>query len=307
MIIVFIIFLLFSCGNDFDRDFSYENNNKNETLKIIALNIGQGSATLIISPNNQSILIDAGPEESGHTKILPFLKENKITKPAYFLATHYDADHIGGFDEVVKGEDEILGTTDDIIPNISYDRGDEHVDKGGVYLEYVNALSNVRKEIEAGEIINLGNDTIIKCVIVNGRLEHRVININEQEENEHSIGVLITFFNFKFFIGGDLTGDLEIPVSEEIKKIDGFLVDHHGSSSSTNENFLINASPLFAIIQVGENSYGHPSADVITRLLNHNVDVYSTTNGAYLTIPNIKVENDDIYIYVNKNGNYTIF
>ncbi len=72
-----------------------------DTLFIHCLDVGQGDATLIVSPTGQTMLVDAGNNGMGEDKVLPLLDNLNITSLDYIIATHYHADHVGGIDEVV--------------------------------------------------------------------------------------------------------------------------------------------------------------------------------------------------------------
>src|SRR3990167_1617333 len=72
-------------------------------LRIFALDVGQGDATLVVGPTGRSLLIDGGPAGEGIGTILPTLSSLGIDQINWIVATHYDADHIGGIPEVMKG------------------------------------------------------------------------------------------------------------------------------------------------------------------------------------------------------------
>ncbi len=91
-----------------------------DPLKIFVIDIGQGDATLIMGPTGQTLLIDGGPATAGHAHVLPFLQEQGVESINTMIATHYDADHISGLVEVLKGPDQDAGTPDDWIPQTLY-------------------------------------------------------------------------------------------------------------------------------------------------------------------------------------------
>jgi glyoxylase-like metal-dependent hydrolase (beta-lactamase superfamily II) len=95
-------------------------------LRIDILDVGQGDATLILGPNGKTMLIDAGRKGEGLGTVLPFLEAVGVNRLDWIVATHYDADHIGGITEILRGADQEIGTDDDFLPADGLiDRGDE--------------------------------------------------------------------------------------------------------------------------------------------------------------------------------------
>lgn len=260
-----------------------------KTLEIDILDVGQGDATLVRGPSGKTILIDAGKRDMGVEKVLPDFAALNVHHLDWIVATHYDADHIGGIAEVLMGADQVLGTDDDWIPREAMiDRGDFTEKATATYDDYVAIAAPYRQEAEPGMIFDLGDGAVAEVVVVNGRYEDgRTISLQPDEENEACIGLLIAYGNFRYFTAGDLTGggapggyetkDLETIAGEIIGDIDVLHVGHHGSSSSTNETFLEKTMPEEAIISVGkENDYGHPTEEVLTRLEKAGAAIYRT-------------------------------
>lgn len=244
-------------------------------LKIIALDVGQGDATLVIGPAGKTLLVDAGPPTEGILTILPELTSLGIDRLDFIVATHYDADHIGGIGEVLQGLDE---------PPLLFDRGDFTDKSTPAYSDYNEITAPYRTEATPGLPFDLGQGAVAEVTVVNGHYrDGRVIHLNPDEENEASIGLLIRYGEFRYFTAGDLTGggsetkDLESIAGEVVGNIDILHVGHHGSTTSTNENFLDLTRPEAAVISVGrDNDYGHPSEIVLKRLEKAGVAVYRT-------------------------------
>ena len=101
-----------------------------------------------------------------------------------------------------------------------------------------------------------------------------------------------------------LTGDVERPIEQwmltenELQLTDVLKVAHHGSKTSSTEEFLGAVSPLFAVISVGYgNSYGHPNPDVVARLAQHGTVVMRTDQDGLVT-----VRTDGRRLFVETNG-----
>lgn len=269
-------------------------------LQICVIDVDQGDAILIITPNQKYILIDGGNKNYGNSEIIPFLDSLKITRLDYVFATHYDADHIGGLDEVINH------LSKDSIINYCYDRGDTFKTKQ--FLDYKTSIGNKRRTISAGEVFNLG-EVNIKCVCVNGRLLNGD-SVKVKDENDFCIGLLIKYKDFEFFTAGDIGGintgnhkDVETKLAPLIGDVDIYKVSHHASRYSSNQFFINILKPEAAVISVGTNTYGHPEQSVINRLVSANCKIYQTNDAGNGQIPESKglVLNGDIWIKVYTN------
>jgi beta-lactamase superfamily II metal-dependent hydrolase len=295
----FLITFLISCSpvlpieNPFDSTSEsvseIDDVSENKILKILILDVGQGDTTLVVGPSGKTVLIDGGPSGSGITTILPTLTSLGVTRLDWIVASHYDADHIGGIPEVLKGVDRIDGTDDDMIPTTGLlDRGDFSDKTTPIYSEYIEIAASYREEVTSGTQLELGNGAHAKVIVVNGHYsDDRLIHLNPDEENEASIGLLIEYGDFQYFTAGDLTGggspggyetkDMETIAGEIIGNIDILHVGHHGSETSTNQLFLDLIKPESSIISVGkDNDYGHPTESVLRRLEDAGSTVYRT-------------------------------
>jgi len=258
-------------------------------LRIEVIDVGQGDSTLLIGPTGKTMLIDAGKTGEGVAAVLPALNALGIDHLNWIVATHYDADHIGGLSEVVEGPDQILGTEDDFLPTSDWlDRGDATDKSTATYRNYLDIADPYRSEAMPGMVFDLGGGASAEVIVVNGNYsDGRTIPLNPDEENEACIGLLIQYGRFKYFTAGDLTGggspggwdtkDMETIAGEIVGGMDVLHVGHHGSSSSTNKTFLEEITPEAAVISVGkDNDYGHPTEEVLNRLMNNNVTIYRT-------------------------------
>lgn len=261
------------------------------TIKIVFLDVGQGDSTLIYELEGDSILIDAGPPGAGRDVVLPYLRSNNIGELKSIVATHYHEDHISGIPEVIKGEDGLLGTADDNIPtNGVLDRGGEYEGYSPAYEGYKDVTAGIRRALSPGERLSLGAASI-DVVAQNGELaDGTKIPLEPFDENAASVVLLLRYGDFSFLDAADVTGgggeppyetiDIETSLAQLVGDVDVLRVAHHGSKTSTNEAFLDAVTPEAAVISVGiGNDFGHPHREVLDRLSDVGVDVYSTEDG----------------------------
>lgn len=252
------------------------------SLKIYHIDIGQGDSTLIIAPNKTAMLIDAGKTGTNGgatpTHLVNFINGKisggEITDFKYVLCSHYDADHIGGMDEV------ILNVSD--TPQYAYDRGGSNGTQQ--YQDYINAIASkgvTRNTIGVGEVITLDGSAGVtaQCIAVNGQVMGYGTVPGANEENELSIALLLKYNGFDCLFLGDLTGGLvsgeanvEVPVGQQIKNnlkrgVDILMASHHGSHTGSNSTFLTDIRPENAIISCGEtNPFMHPRQETLNRI-----------------------------------------
>ena len=225
---------------------------KNNTA-IYFTDVNQGDSTLIVTKNNKSILIDTGgvinyESESWKKRnnsfnlmkssMIPFYKSIGLKKIDYLIFSHGDYDHIG--------------YASDLISNFKVNNIYINNDNVNYYEKNINGLKYDKKHliIDNVEIINLNNKKY-------------------DNENDNSLVLLVKIDDIKILFMGDASIKVERDlISEyELINIDILKVGHHGSDTSTSEEFIKMINPKYCIISVGENNkYNHPSKSVIDRL-----------------------------------------
>lgn len=272
-------------------------------MKVYIPYVGQGDATLIQTPNGKHLLIDAGPPAAGNTALLPLLRELHIDTLDALLITHYDLDHLGGVPSLLKGEDGILGSPDDIPVKVAYDRGGNPLENSPGFGDYLGALDGAkisRQSLAAGDRISLDDALDILCLAANGIVQapgqssaqiDLGIPAYSGKENAASIVVKIDYGNFQYLTGGDLTGggmtdgfltpDVESLLADSLSEVDVLHVNHHGSLSSSNPSLVAATSPQAVVIQAGkDNPYGHPHHEVLRRWQEAGAAIHSTVEGS---------------------------
>ncbi|MBI3071877.1 MAG: MBL fold metallo-hydrolase [Deltaproteobacteria bacterium] len=279
------------------------------SLRIVAVDVGQGDATLVISPTGSVGVIDQGRPGSG-AKIQAAMTRLGATTIDWILVTHYDSDHFAGALEIP-------------LPTIAYDRG-EPAQGTATYQNYKTTMGSRRRTVSPGDVFDLGGGTALTVVAVGGRLlDGGVVATSSTEENENSIGVVLSHGKFRMFQAGDLTGptaqgetDVETALGLFVPDVDIYHVSHHGSTTSSSDTFIRKLKPEVALISAGlDNSYCHPAPSVLNRLSNEGVTVYATTAGivtpdagcAVTSFPaGSRVLNGDIDITTVTGDTYTV-
>jgi competence protein ComEC len=237
---------------------------RNQELKVIFLDVGQGDA-ILIEQGSKQVLIDGGP--SGQVlldklgKYVPFWDRNI----ELVMATHPDADHITGLIDVLKNYS--VGA---IIETSA--QSDSQTFKK---LEELIKSKNIKSvAAERGEKIKL--DEAAQVDILSPGPE---TPISIQDTNSSSIVAQLSYGNNKFLFTGDLPSEQEtellkqkLDLSTQVLK-----VSHHGSKYATSQEFLDAVKPIDAVISVGKNNrYGHPNQEVLDRLKNKNINIWRT-------------------------------
>ena len=269
--------------------FTFNNSIVNAKLKVHFLDVGQGDCTFIELPNNETLMIDTGPYSSitnvkKYLEILG-LKENEDID--YLILTHTDSDHIGSAKEIIES----YNINNVFIPKVysKYELENNlnfynyKLDNSSLWNETVKSIY---KNIDKENINYNFKDIVIEDADSNFSLiYYSPLEDNFSESNDYSPIIMLNYSSKKFMFVGDVSSNIEDDFlsyySELIKSnyfdVDVLKVSHHGSKSSTTENFLNAVKPEIAIISCGEgNLYNHPNNETINRLTKINCKIYRT-------------------------------
>lgn len=260
-------------------------------LRVVAIDVGQGDATLVVGPDGTVVLIDGGGLSSG-AALRQALVDETGGRVDHVVVTHFDADHLAGVADLLLGPDRIPLTLDDGIPDaILWDYGDDAGCSSQTCSRYRLARAGRAREMVPGDFIEMGLAEL-GCVAVNGDVLGGS-HVDPSDENSRSISLLLRLGVFQAFLGGDLTGggngtaDVETAVARVTGHVDLLKVDHHGSATSTSATALGLWSPRAAFISAGtDNSYCHPAQSVLDRLEASGARLYATGGGIQSTTGN---------------------
>ena len=251
-----------------------------DELVVHFIDVGQGDASVIAFPNGKTMMIDAGPKSS-QNELIEYIRDNINSNTDnqiidYLILTHPDADHSGGMCAVFERFD-IMNF---YRPNIASKDEDLANFVAGSNVNEYNEVINTSK-YEDGlttKIINQNYTLNIGNVVVEIFAPLRVYSTS----NSMSPVIKISYLDNTLLFAGDIQKDAESDMLKQYSTIldaDVLKVAHHGSNTSSSEQFIAQVSPLYAVISVGRpNSYGHPSYETIITLQKYNAQIIQTNN-----------------------------
>ncbi len=236
---------------------------KDGLLKIYFLDIGQGDAIFIETPNGNKVLIDGGPDNKILSKlgeVMPFWdKDIDIV-----VASHPHADHIVGLIDVL----ERYNVKNIVEAKESYSSSEFKAWQDAVVKEGANNIEAI-----AGKAIDLGDGVGLTTLYP----FESVAGDNPKNPHDDDVVIMLRYGELEVVLTGDMEEKVErrlILAGEDLDS-DVLKVGHHGSKTSSSEAFLSAASPEVAVIQVGaKNRYGHPAPEVLNRLENFGIKYY---------------------------------
>ena len=256
---------------------------RQNALRIYFVDVEGGQATLFVTPDGQSLLIDTGwPGNDGRDadRIVAAAKKAGVGKIDFVLVTHFHTDHVGGAPQLAARIP--VGTF------IDHGENRESTDAPTVqgWEAYQKLLSSGKyKRITAkpGDVLPIhgmqatvvsSDGTVIDAALPGAGEENASCKNAEhfpadQTENIRSLGVLITFGKLRILDLGDLTRDKEMELvcpRNKLGKIDIYVVSHHGWYQSNSPAFLNGIAPRVAVMDNGAKKGGTPSAwDIIEK------------------------------------------
>lgn len=241
--------------------------NQPKVLKVVFFDVGQGDSIFIETPERQQVLIDGGPDSTILSKLAKEMSFYDRTIDLVIL-THPEKDHLFGLLEVLKRYK---------IKNILWTGVMRDISE---LEEWKNLIEKEGAEIK---IAKAGQRIVLKDLEPKIFLDilYPFENLEGQEfenSNDTSIVAKLVFDSDYFLFTGDISKKIEEKLVLQDINLDSDVlkVAHHGSKTSSSLEFLEKVSPEFVVIQVGENSYGHPSPEVLANLEQFGIQILRT-------------------------------
>ncbi len=266
-----------------DRD----GNTPNGTLEIHHIDVGQADAVLAVSPSGETLVIDTGDWRQDGQGVINYLEAHGVDRIDHLVATHAHADHIGGHAAVI----EHFETQKDGV-GAAYDSGVASTSQTyGNYLDAIEAHDVTLFEVQEGDTLPFGSDNVTATVL------NPPAGEDSSDIHDNSVALTLGFGEIRYLTTGDAESNVERRLVADWRDeldADVYQAGHHGSSTSSSEEFLDAVSPEVAVISSDfDSQYGHPSDETLRRFADHGIstywtgihgDIVVTTDGTNVTV-----------------------
>ena len=250
-------------------------------VEIYFLDVGQGDSTIIRTAKNKTIVIDGGEGEKsgfdyGKNVLFPFLINKGVRKIDFLIFSHFDSDHCGGLIyllENIKVEKILIGK--------QFEKNEN--------FEYIVNLANKKHikiiDLQAGNKINIEKNSSLEIL-----WPSVAEKISENAINNNSLVCKFVYKNFSMLLTGDIESIAEEKLLGKYKNTNRLnanilKIAHHGSKTSSIQEFLNEVNPKIALIGVGrKNKFGHPNQEVLKRLKEKGIQIYRTDQNGEIQI-----------------------
>jgi len=267
-----------------------------DKLRVDFLDVGQGDSALITFPSGETMLVDGGGKPNfnkifikneyedepeifepdtpsiGETVVSEFLWEKGYSKIDYILATHADADHIQGLTDVAKNF-RIRAAIFGRVPL-------KDTDFAELY-EILQKREIPVVKLSRGDGLNFGD---VKIEVLSPSLDK---NTEAISDNNQSVVLRLIYGSRKILLTGDIEKEAESTLMQapEFLQADVVKVAHHGSKTSSTEDFINASQVKLAVISVGKNSqFGHPHREVLERWKAAGAEVLTTGENGTISV-----------------------
>jgi competence protein ComEC len=261
-------------------------------LRVIAIDVGQGDSTLILTPGGRTVLVDgggtsdetaAGDTDVGARIVVPFLQFLGINRIDVLVLTHPHGDHVGGLSAVGRGPQIGLVLDGTTLPYPS-----------PAYLQFQAILR--RNKIPCaravrGQTLDMGDG--VRLSVLNppdtpiyGTAAQYGTASDNATINNYSVGLRVDYGKTRFILTGDAQNEAEgaMLTAHSDLACDVLKAGHHGSKNATGDDWLTRLQPQMSVISCGRhNRFGHPAPSTLQRLSAHGVEIFRTDQQGAIT------------------------
>ena len=234
-------------------------------LTVRFLDVGQGDSTLIQHPDGTAVLFDGGPPEAGTVRLL---RRSGVRRLSVVVATHASRDHHGGLPDVL----------DRYPVELLLDGGD-----GAGHSGFRTVLA------EAARLHVRRVPAVAPMTIRAGGLRIAVLSPPArppgplpEDPNPRAVVAVVSAGDFDLLLSADAESEALLPL--DLPDVDAMKVPHHGSSDPGLPEVLERLRPELAAIEVGPNTYGHPTPSTLAALERAGARTYRTDRDGTVTV-----------------------
>ncbi|MDR1028079.1 MAG: DNA internalization-related competence protein ComEC/Rec2 [Clostridiales Family XIII bacterium] len=241
---------------------------------LVFVDVGQGDCLHIRTPDGRNYLVDGGGQaeyDVGKNVLLPYLLKNGVSKIDGAFLSHLHTDHYKGIREL-----SLLMPVERLFL----------YDGNRVRADTVIADSGFEEEdlvfLAQGDRADMGKGVSLTALYPpkGSAEEYERLILEAEDENRTSLLMRLEYDGVSVLMTGDMGAEGEAEVLRDLGedgaalRVTALKVGHHGSKTSTTDAFLRAADPEIAVIQVGRNTFGHPTAEILEKLRGHDIMTY---------------------------------
>jgi competence protein ComEC len=234
-------------------------------LTVRFLDVGQGDATLIQHPDGATLLFDGGPPEGG---VVRLLRRAGVSRLDVVVATHASRDHHGGLVDVL----------DRYPVGLLLDGGDGNADTGFRAVLAEAARRGIRRVAAIAPMTLRAGGLSIEVLSPPPRPR----GPPPEDPNPRAVVAVVSAGAFDLLLSADAESDALLPL--DLPDVEAMKVPHHGSADPGLPSVLEELRPQVAAVEVGPNTYGHPTPSTLRTLAAANVTTYRTDRHGTVTL-----------------------
>ena len=234
-------------------------------LRVTFIDVGQGEAAWLSTPDGWDILIDGSRKKHG-PGLVAYLQGQGVTDIEVLILTHPHPDHVGGLVTVLENME-----VDQALTNCQ-------AYSSGIYRTFEDLLDDhgiPTTCVRDGDTFAWG--TQVSATVVNPR--EPLMSGAQSDTNNNSVVLRISYYSIDFLFTADVRSEAEAAILDRGPTLEAEIlkVAHHGSNSSSTEAFLTEVGPEVAVVSVGaSNPYGHPANQALERVSAAGAATYRT-------------------------------